>query len=468
MVTSMKRDIACFALLALLPACGGTTVEGGEGNGNQNGPANHPASHWSGKGFVVHEWGTNTIVVGSDGSLQRGLHHEEEDLPGFVYDRMKAGLLEGSASVEVKMETPVTYFYSDVPRSVSVAVDFPRGVFTQWFPAAKSFYPFIAAQNSAPGLVPAGDPVLDVDFPFGSKTCAEKYGLIANGLLDWGSVEVLARGADVEQAMPPASLEQFTWSHARAVDANAVRLQGVPGAMTTPETERFLFYRGLGNFELPVKVLADREGLYPNDGGSVRVTNADPTNRVGAVFVLLVNETGGAFRVTPEGIAPSGTIHPEPMLTLQPLDQYKKALGEAMVAELDKTGLYHDEAQAMVATWQRQWFTTPGVRVLYLAPQAWTDAQIPLTISPTPDETKRAMVIRVEVITPTEEDSDRSEVEFLDDPGQHDAVVQHFLSLGRFAEPRLRRAIQLSGPSTSAQALLSQIASANTAVASGE
>ena len=31
-------------------------------------------------GFVVHEWGTLTSVIGSDGSLLPGLHHEEEDL----------------------------------------------------------------------------------------------------------------------------------------------------------------------------------------------------------------------------------------------------------------------------------------------------------------------------------------------------------------------------------------------------
>ena len=73
---------------------------------------------YPGHGFIVHEWGTNTIVVGSDGSLQRGLHHEEEDLPGFVYDRIKAGSAAGSPSVVLsKMETPVTYFYSDKPRS---------------------------------------------------------------------------------------------------------------------------------------------------------------------------------------------------------------------------------------------------------------------------------------------------------------------------------------------------------------
>jgi hypothetical protein len=65
------------------------------------------AHRYAGTGFVVHEWGTNTVVTGSDGSLQRGLHHEEEDLPDFVYDRAKQGKL---LPVEDKMETPVDYF----------------------------------------------------------------------------------------------------------------------------------------------------------------------------------------------------------------------------------------------------------------------------------------------------------------------------------------------------------------------
>src|SRR5690348_11904858 len=54
-------------------------------------PSPLAATRYGGQGFVVHEWGTNTVVVGSDGSMQRGLHHEEEDLPAFVYDRLKAG-----------------------------------------------------------------------------------------------------------------------------------------------------------------------------------------------------------------------------------------------------------------------------------------------------------------------------------------------------------------------------------------
>lgn len=54
-------------------------------------------------------------------SLQRGLHHEEEDLPAFVYDRARAGATMGIPSVAVsKMETPVTYFYSETRRALAL------------------------------------------------------------------------------------------------------------------------------------------------------------------------------------------------------------------------------------------------------------------------------------------------------------------------------------------------------------
>ena len=91
---------------------------------------------------MVHEWGTNTVVVGSDGSLQRGLHHEGDDLPSFVYDRMKEAGLCRIPSVD-KMETPVDYFYSDTALEAKVRVDLPEGVLTQWYPAVSSFAPAV-------------------------------------------------------------------------------------------------------------------------------------------------------------------------------------------------------------------------------------------------------------------------------------------------------------------------------------
>ena len=60
---------------------------------------------------------------------------------------------------------------------------------------------------------------------------------------------MLARGATPAKPLPSAPLPQFGWSYAREVDANLLE-------MPSGESERFLFYRGLGEFDLPVKVAA--------------------------------------------------------------------------------------------------------------------------------------------------------------------------------------------------------------------
>jgi hypothetical protein len=420
-----------------------------------SGPASAPEPlRYSGKGFIVHEWGTDTVVVGSDGSLQRGLHHEEEDLPAFVYDRLKAGPLLGTEpSVTIKMETPVTYFYSDRPLTVEASVSFPKGVLTQWYPEVTAFAPSIAAPGAVNQTGPASyaDPALDPYFPFAGAQCRERFGVLSGGRLNWGKLEVLSR-AEAAPAFPQAPLEQFSWSYARDVDSNALR-------MPSGEAERFLFYRGLGEFDLPVKVSAAA-------GGKITLGNAY-AEAIPSVFVLNVNDRSGAFNEHPQGIAEGATLSDvAPSLDgAATLDSYADELGERVTATLDAAGLFHDEAQAMVNTWKRQWFRTPGIRVLYLIPQSWTDQSIPLSILPAPDETRRVMLIRVELITPEQEAADVAAAKAFD--STPDVAAAHFVGLGRFEEPRLRRALTLQ-PSSAGSAYLSQIQSANSTVMSGE
>jgi hypothetical protein len=458
MVTSR---MAWVAGLWFLVACSGksapsepgpTTPSSGTGTGTGTLPPDTvdpggTGPQYPGNGFRVHEWGTNTVVVGSDGSLQRGLHHEEEDLPSFVYDRRKKEQVGQVA--DVKMETPVTYFYSDKPMTATVSVAFPKGVLSQWYPAVQSFYP--------PVLADKGDPALDKSFPYTNASCRDLFAQVVDGNLSWGEVEILGRG--VAPILLDAPLDRFTWSHARNVDANALSL--VTGKDL--QQERFLFYRGLGNFPLGVNVTSQREG-------GVILTNTDAKENVGAVFVLRVKDDKAAFVVEPAGIAPGKSLGKTAPEATQPLDPYANDLAKAMVAELDKAGLYHDESIAMVKTWARQWFRTPGVRVLYLAPQAWTDAQIPLTVEPAPIETKRVMVIRVEAITPEQEDDDQKIMPMFDGDADAQGVVKrYFQGFGRFAEPRLRRALAMSPTkSPNAQSFVEAIAGANVGMRTGE
>lgn len=417
------------------------------------------ANAYDGKGFLVHEWGTNTVVAGSDGSIQRGLHHEEEDLPAFVYDRVTAGRLDGSKSVlavDVKMETPVTYFYSDAPRTVKASVGFPAGILTEWYPAAQSFYPLVFQRTEIDGAKTTQDPVLDVGHVFANDACRQQYGGVGNGLLDWGDVEILAGNAVIEP--PAASRDAFTWEYARDVRANPIRVGVRPGVKTS-QVEKFLFYRGLGNFALPLTTIAHR-------GGAVSLRNDTAKPYAVPAFYLDVDATAdkGSFHRF-DDVPAGGSLE----LSLaagdaRPLAAYEVALGDAVKLALTQQGLFDDEAAAMVATWSRQWFRTPGRRVLYLLPQADTEAQIPLTITPKPDKTVRVMMMRVEVIPPELEEADVAAL-----GGSIAEAKAHFTGLGRFAEPRLRRAVALAGDvGPDVKALLATLTTADTRGATGE
>ena len=109
MVTSSWMRVG---LVGFVMGCGGRDITSAAVVHIADGQVSPPAGsriYDAAQGFVVHEWGTNTIVDGTDGVLLPGLHHEEEDLPSFVYDRMKATKLGalGEVTTPVSSSTPL-------------------------------------------------------------------------------------------------------------------------------------------------------------------------------------------------------------------------------------------------------------------------------------------------------------------------------------------------------------------------
>jgi hypothetical protein len=98
----------------------------------------------------------------------------------------------------------------------------------------------------------------------------------------------------------------------------------------------------------------------------------------------------------------------------------------------------------MVNTWERSYFLTPGVRLLYLLPQRELDTVLPLTITPAPEVLLRAMVIRLELQPPSREHQLSTWVAQLAKPDAAAQARERFLALGRFAQPLLTRAQQLA------------------------
>ena len=350
------------------------------------------------QGLVVHEWGTYTSVQGSDGLTVDGLQHEEEALPAFVRQRSVVptdpkGIEALPGPVNQKLETPVLYFYAPAAMEVTASVDFPGGIVSQWYPEAERYAPAVGQMAA-----------------------------IAGGHMAWRAQVRPSGAAAAMQAVPADSV----WAPSRKV---ASALIAVDDAV-----EKFIFYRGLGKFEVPFRVEARADGL-------IDVVN-DSDEPIEDVFLLRVHDAGGA--TIPLGrIAAHGAIRGVALPVEgkeRNVDRYVDETMATVAAALERSGLYADEARAMVETWSRSYFRSPGLRVLYLAPRAWTDRLLPLSVLPQPQTVVRTLVGRVEVMTRGDEADLLLRARAAAGGGEADLVS----SLGRFAEPRLRRVRSLT------------------------
>jgi hypothetical protein len=377
-----------LALSLLLASCSTSAL---------NHPAPAPGSD-DPRALVVHEWGTFTSMVGSTGQALEGLHHEEEALPSFVHARSSTtvamkGLEMAPTGVNQKLETPVLYFYTQTAQAVQVHVDFPQGIVSQWFPDAAAFQPAIGA-----------------------------FTQVAGGAMDWQAQ--LKPGLGAFPTVAPGDI----WAPSRNVASVPVQVGG--------ENEQFIFYRGLGTFVVPFSATAQADG-------TLAIKNDSP-DAIADVFLLRLYPSGGVIAEL-GGLAPHqlrANIVPPAASAATNLEQYVADAATRVAAALVQSGLHKDEARAMVDTWSRSYFRSPGLRLLYLVPRPWTDKLLPLTITPPPTALVRTLVGRVELLTPADEQQLMSAAQAAAASAMSSSALA--AQLGRFTEPKLRRALQLA------------------------
>ncbi len=325
------------------------------------------------KGFIVHEWGTFTTLNNSAGQALSGLYKDTELLPTFVETLpfYKYDSLLGWPSpkklrhVNVKMETPILYFYSPEAKNVQVKVGFQNGTINQWYPACDS------GENN-PG--PLG---IDFEKPY-------------QGFVFW-NFKVLAP-LDTHKVWYPNTTS--IWSGPRGVTANLV--QGKNG-----EIEKFLFYRGLGGFAstLPIQVHFNLER-------KLVVENQDGLN-VGYIFVYENTRMGDKYLWWQGnlGIGKSVILNRPPNTSPDTsIANAKIKFRESMV----QAGLTNDEALVLIEKWKYSYFEESGLKVFWLLPRPLIDHILPLTISPIPDSLERVIVGRSDILTPEFEDTLRT------------------------------------------------------------
>ena len=333
--------------------------------------------------FRVHEWGTFTTVSASDGQFLDGVEREEEPLPTFVYNHAGITLDEANfdgqfftkglimrplAHVNVRMETPVVYFYTKDAFKARVEVGFHGGTISQWYPQRDGGEPRPKVVKKPDGKVDIAASALDF---------AKGY----EGSIVW-NVDVEPAGEDQNGRVFHQQRETPSWIYPRQTDAALIR--------RGDETEKSLFYRGLGRLTLPVK--------FASDGRSrVQMEN---TGKSTIPTMIVFENKGGEARwevrnPLPGDAKSSCTLEGRPFV-----GNWQGTLHRDGVKMLVAQGLHRQEADAMMATWWRSYFERKGLRVFWIVPTDYLDRTLPLSIQPTPKETVRVMVGRAEVLTP--------------------------------------------------------------------
>ena len=289
--------------------------------------------------FTVHEWGTFTSIAGTDGAAVQWLPlAQQTDLPCFVERSPGNPVIKLATAGTVRMETPVLYFYSPRAVDASVHVAFPQGLVTEWYPHA---------------------------------TVPQPRSNVA-GEITWPIVAIQP-GAKATFPIENAPSHYYA---ARKTDSDRLLVGATP--------ERFLFYRGVGQFQPPLAAIAAQDG-----GVAIRSTRGEPVGDV-----VFFESRRGTTTFSAQQFPSSSAVLSRPSLddgSGLPVAELKRVL--------KANGLYEREAQAMLDTWKDSWFEE-GARLLYIVPRADVDRILPLTISPKPSNLTRVFVGRIELMTP--------------------------------------------------------------------
>ena len=345
--------------------------------------------------LTAHEWGTFTSIASRDGqAVEWSPLTRSTDLPAFVEHFRNAGFKRGLRGT-VRMETPVIYLYDSREETVSVKVAFSKGVITEWYPHASRVEP---AANLFDGTLYQPHP---------------------DGSIAWDSV-----------TLSPILREEFPRENPGDHYYAARMTSSTPLRVKTPageQQEKFLFYRGVSTFSVPISAKLTTAGkLLVENRSKEEIPNAILFERRGQKV---------GYRI-------GGTMREDAILDPPELTGTIDDLGRDLEGMLVAQGLYQDEAHAMVETWRDSWFEE-GSRLLYIVPAAFVDGVLPLSINPAPAQTVRVFVGRLEIVTPaTEKAVQRALV-------THDSATLKMF--GRFLAPILETMIQRESNSARVQ-----------------
>jgi hypothetical protein len=327
--------------------------------------------------LVVHEWGTFTSFQDSNGGTISGINVDDEPVPKFVHrlrdmpifttrslpGEWSQGYPRCHPDVTLRLETPVLYFYPQSTfasdQSLEVRATFIGGWLTE-------FFPFAVAEKTGP---------------------AEVVDRSTQSSLQWSRLRLATNSA----ADLPQTAERV-WLAPRKVRSAVVI------GDEKQEAEKYLFYRGVGHIDAPLVVRQqDRSLEISLRDGETFLQELPPI-----WIVQVLPDSRVRYRKVPAGERSTVTAPIPAAIDTAPsdLNALRQELAEALIAE----GLFKDEAQAMLETWQLSYFESEGLRLFFVLPPSWTNALLPLSIS-APADVTRVMLGRVELISAHQRDA---------------------------------------------------------------
>jgi hypothetical protein len=358
--------------------------------------------------LVVHEWGTFTSFQDESGRAIAGLNVDDEPLPPFVAtipisneqsSRFSKAIPRLHPQVTMRLETPVVYFYppanAQLPMKLTFSAKFNGGLLTQFFPKAD----VSAVSRTQKNLV--------------------RIEPNAVGSLTWKDVMIGTNGKVMETKYP-------VWTAPREVQS--AMLTAADGS-----SEKFLFYRGVGNLSAPLTVTRDNGKLF------VHATSdrSDYQPDVEQMYLVQIRPDGAcAFHRFRQGDGINLKVHEAVADHFAEADFTPNVdpLRDAMHESLVHAGLKSDEASAMLKTWEQSYFKSPGMRLFFIVPPAWTNAVLPIAVSE-PAEITRVMVGRIEIVTPEQREAIATINKAKD--FKNKSVSEAYGSLGRFRDALL-------------------------------
>jgi hypothetical protein len=325
----------------------------------------------------VHEWGTFTVVQNDKGETLVGVNTDDEPIPNFVHKRYfginplnsiaPSAFSKGlprylNSKMKVRLETPVVYFYPKnnlLNTKIDFQAEFINGIISEVYPNVSN--------------------VVDINVK-------NKKDL---SLAIWKSIDF-----SVKKPFPLTN--SSVWLEPRKTKSTPIQVGD--------ESEQYIFYRGLGEMDIPLHVISNRASKKIEIFSEEKDPSASTTSyKIGRLWYVNVDADK---KIQFKNLKGFGVDGPSLMKKLEFSSQFSEsektndsiALFSSMKIALIEQGLFADEAEAMLKTWEQAYFKQSGSRIFFMVPRVWVDRNLPIKVS-VDSKIERAMIGRIEIIS---------------------------------------------------------------------